>query len=60
LHGRCDERIVELKKDKEYWKLEFEKKEEGWLQMFKDIYNLSRSPNFHKELEEKLDSFHQS
>lgn len=35
-------------------------KEEQWLLMFKDIYNLSKKPGFHQELKQKLEQVHRS
>jgi len=45
------------------WKLkekEWLNKEKEWLKMFGQVYNLSKDPNFYKDLKKALEGFQES
>ena len=52
-----DQQLNELREERQVKQKEWLNKEKEWLKMFGQVYNLSKDPDFYKDLKKALEGF---
>ena len=52
-----DQQLNELREERQVKQKEWLNKEKEWLKMFGQVYNLSKDPEFYKDLKKALEGF---